>query len=106
MSPNPVAHGFEETAEVPRGRKAREVGEHVLVALEDSAKRGVAFTKTATPDEIDELRRDLGAAKVRSKYEVTVGTERLSETAHKLTFSARHRANGTAPATDIPPQSS
>jgi hypothetical protein len=95
MSPSPqTSNGFTEVAEIPRGRKARQVPEHVLTALRDSATRSVAFAKTATPELIDELRRDLGSAQVRTKYEITMGTEKLSETSHKLTFAARHRANG------------
>jgi hypothetical protein len=98
MSPNPTpvtpGHDFELAEKLPSGRKARQVGTNLLAALEDAAKRGVAFSRTATPDEINELRRDLGSAAVRVKYEVTLGSEQVSETSHRLTFSAKHRANG------------
>jgi len=102
MPPNPqTSNGFTETAELPRGRKARQVPQDVLNVLEDSAKRGVGFAKTAAPNVIDELRRDLGSAAVRAKYEVTVSTEKLSDKSHKLTFSAR--AKDTASDAEIPP---
>jgi hypothetical protein len=63
----------------------------VWTKLEESARRGVAFTKSGPPDVIDQLRRDLGAASVRGKYEVTVGTEKTSAKVHKLTFAAKTR---------------
>lgn len=98
MSPNVEPDGFEVTDEVPRGRKARQVPPVVLDRLEHSAKHGKAITKTAAPDIIDELRRDLGSAQVRAKYEITMGTEKLTAESHKITFAAKHRANGQAPA--------
>jgi CMP-2-keto-3-deoxyoctulosonic acid synthetase len=94
MSPNTDDCGFEETPNVPRGRKARQVPAIVLDTLERSAKHGKAFAKTAAPDLIDELRRDLGSAAVRTRYEITMGTERISDEKHKLTFAAKHRVNG------------
>jgi ribosomal protein S26 len=104
MSANVENDGFSETDEVPRGRKARQVPEIVLDRLEHSAKHGKAITRTAAPDVIDELRRDLGSAAVRARYEITMGTEKLSDVAHKITFAAKHRANGQAPAPEAQPQ--
>jgi hypothetical protein len=93
MPSNPRADdGFTETKQMPVGRKARSVPDIIWQKLEDSANRGVAFTKGGTPAVIDELRKDLSAAAVRAKYEVTVGTERVSDTQHKLTFAARRKA--------------
>lgn len=94
-NPNPGNDGFEETAELPRGRKARDVPESVLKRLADSAARNVAFTKQAAPDEIEKLRRDLGSAAVRAKYIVTVATEKVNDTLHKLTFSAKTKPTET-----------
>jgi hypothetical protein len=88
MPANPQDNGFTETAEMPRGRKARIVPDAVLAKLEDSATRGVAFAKSATPAEIDELRKDLGAASVKAKYVVTFETKKVSDTVHELKFSA------------------
>lgn len=82
---------FEETTNLPSGRKARTVPDEVWAHLEDAAKRGVGFSRTAAPHVIDDLRKDLGSAAVRAKYHVTLGTEKLSDTRHKLTFSARHK---------------
>jgi hypothetical protein len=60
--------------------------------LAESATRNVAFTKQGKPDVIDELRKDLGTAAVRAKYEVTVNTEKVNDNTHKLTFAARLKA--------------
>lgn len=89
--------GFTETTDMPRGRKARAVPAIVEAKLEESARRQVAFTKSGTPDEIDQLRRDLGAASVRAKYEVTVSTDKTGK-AHKLTFAAKTREQAQADA--------
>ena len=99
MPANPADDGFTETKEMPRGRKARAIPEIVWTKLEESATRKVAFTKSGSPDVIDQLRRDLGAAAVRAKYDVTVGTDKSNAKAHTLTFAAQHRAqdNGSAP---------
>jgi hypothetical protein len=96
----PTDTGYEETTQMPRGRKARKVPQELWIKLADSAKRGVAFARTAAPDVIDELRRDLGSAAVRAKYIVTVDTDKASETAHKLTFAAvhKHAAKSETPA--------
>lgn len=91
MPSSPVETGFTETAAIPRGRKARQVPDELWNVLEDSAKRSVGFSKSASPTVIDELRRDLGSAAVRAKYEVTVSTEKVSDKQHRLTFSARVR---------------
>lgn len=82
-------NGFTETAELPRGRKARQVPDDLWNVLEDSAKRSVGFSKTAAPEVIDQLRRDLGSAAVRAKYAVTVSTNKENDKKHVLTFSAR-----------------
>lgn len=96
MPANPQDDGFVETTEIPRGRKARSVPEHVWRKLEESAKRGVGFAKTAAPNVIDDLRRDLGSAAVRAKFDVTTGTEKLSDKEHKLTFSAKRKVPAEA----------
>lgn len=98
MPANPPGDGFEETKEIPRGRKAREVPDLVWDKLKESAERGVAFTKSGPPTTIDELRRDLGAAAVRAKYEVTMGTEKVNATRHKLTFAAKRKPEPEAQA--------
>lgn len=82
---------FEETSSLPSGRKARQVTEDLMKRLEESAKRKVGFSKTATSEKIDELRKDLASASVRVKYDVTTQTERLKDGVEKLTFAARHR---------------
>ena len=92
MPSNPRDDGFTETKTMPVGRKARSVPDVIWRKLADSASRSVAFTKSGPPDVIDNLRKDLSAAAVRAKYEVTVGTERVSDTVHKLTFAARAKA--------------
>lgn len=97
MPANPADDGFTETKDVPRGRKSRSVPDVVWSKLEDSAARGVAFSKTAKPDVIDELRKDLGTAAVRAKYDVTMNTEKLNERSHKLTFAAKAKAEPPAP---------
>lgn len=94
MAPKPEQTNepaFEETTTMPRGRKARQIPKEVWEHLEASATRGVGFAKTAHPQVIDELRRDLGSAAVRAKYDVTTGTEKLDDAKHRLTFSARHK---------------
>jgi hypothetical protein len=89
---SPRDDGFTETKTMPVGRKARSVPDVIWRKLAESASRSVAFTKSGPPDVIDNLRKDLSAAAVRAKYEVTVGTERVSDTVHKLTFAARAKA--------------
>lgn len=98
MPANPQDDGFAESTEMPRGRKSRAIPQIVWDKLEESARRQVAFTKSGTPDVIDELRRDLGAASVRAKYEVTMGTDKTSAKAHKLTFAAKTRQQVAAEA--------
>lgn len=89
MPANPrTVNGFEETKEVPTGRKAREVSDELWEVLAASADRGTAFTKTAPPGVIDELKKDLGTAKVRAKYKVTMETEKVDDNTSKLKFSA------------------
>lgn len=90
-NPQKSETSFEETTVLPRGRKARSVESEVLEKLAESARRGVGFARTAAPNVIDDLRRDLGSAAVRAKYEVTTHTEKISATHHRLTFAAKHK---------------
>ena len=90
-------NGFTETKELPRGRRARNVPADLWNVLEDSAKRSVGFSKTAAPDVIDQLRRDLGSAAVRAKYAVTVSTDKSDDKKHVLTFSARLKDEPSEP---------
>lgn len=82
---------FEETTEVPSGRKARVPSKALLEKLAESAKRGVAFHKTDAPEAIDDLRKDLASAAVRAAYEVVTGTAQLEDGKHRLTFAAKHK---------------
>lgn len=82
-------HIFEETSDIPAGRKAREVSKVVWNALAESAKRNIAFKRTAEADVITELRKDLTSAAVRAKYDVTTGTTQLEDGKHRLTFAAK-----------------
>lgn len=94
----PPVDEFEETTEVPAGRKARTLSESLAAKLDEAAKRGVAFSRTGSPDVIDELRKDLGSAAVKAKYVVTTATAQLENGMHKLTFSAKHKAAKTGKA--------
>jgi len=96
MTSTPNPGGFTDSDELPTGRKAREVSEHLMAALADSARRSVAKVREAEPAVIDELRRDLGSAKVRAKYIVTQETEKLKDDLHKLKFSARVKPTAVA----------
>lgn len=93
-------NGFTETNVLPRGRKSRQIPDSLWDVLADSAARLVGFSKTAAPDVIDQLRRDLGSAAVRAKYTVTVSTDKSDENKHTLTFSARTK--DVEPAADSP----
>lgn len=83
---------FEETDDVPAGRKARVIGQDLWNALAESAKRGKAFARTADETTIDDLRKDLASAAVKARYEVTTGTAVLENGLHKLTFAAKAKA--------------
>lgn len=96
MTNTPNPDGFEDTEVLPSGRKAREVSEALWAALADSAKRGVGKAKSAAPGIIDDLRKDLGAAAVRAKYDITQGTEKVNDTLHKLSFSATRKPDASA----------
>jgi transposase len=96
MPASPRGDGFVESTEMPRGRKARAIPEIVWQKLEESARRSIAFTKSGDPASIEELKKDLGAASVKAKYEVTVETKRVSDKVHELKFSAKHRAQVAA----------
>ena len=91
---------FEETEDVPSGRKARVISQDLWDALAKSAANGKAFARTAGEAAIEELRKDLSAASVRAKYEVTTGTAALENGLRKLTFRAT--AKTPAPAPDVP----
>lgn len=102
---------FEETEDIPAGRKARVISADLWTALAKSAANGKAFARTASETAIDELRKDLGSAAVRARYEVTTGTAALENGLHKLTFAARAKTpaapvagtpDGAAPAADAP----
>lgn len=82
------SNGFEETQDVPTGRKAREVSDELWTLLAGSAERGTAWVKTAPNDVIDALKKDLGTAKVRAKYKVTIESEKVDDDTSKLKFSA------------------
>jgi hypothetical protein len=82
---------FTETAEMPRGRKPRIVADKLWEKLTESAKRGVAFSKSNTPEVIEELRKDLCSAAVRAKYDVRIATDKADAAIHKLTFAAKRR---------------
>lgn len=79
---------FDDTDDKPSGRKARVVGDQVLAALADSAKRDVAKSVTASPDVIESLRKDLASAVVRAKYEVTTATADMEDGTIRLRFIA------------------
>jgi hypothetical protein len=82
---------FKETTVIPRGRKARRVSAELWEALEDSAARGVAFSRTDTPEAIDQLRRDLTSAAVRARYDVTTETTHIDDGTEKLAFAAQYK---------------
>lgn len=84
----PTVNGFEETSDIPTGRKAREVSDELWKLLAASAERSVAYTKTAPNAEIDELKKDLSTAKVRKAYKVTIETEKVDDNSTRLKFSA------------------
>jgi hypothetical protein len=97
MPPTPPSEVFEDTDDLPTGRKARKPAPHVLAALEDSAKRKVGKVHTASEDAINALRKDLTSAEVRKKYEITTETERLANGMHKLKFAAKHKPKPAKP---------
>ena len=88
---------FEETTEVPAGRKVRVIPAELWNALADSAKRSVAFARTAEADVIDDLRKDLSSAAVKARYDVTTGTAQLENGMHKLTFAAKSKTVAAKP---------
>jgi hypothetical protein len=88
MATKPNVNGFEETTEVPAPRVRRQVSDELLALLAGSAERGTAWVKTASPDEITELKKDLGSGVVRAKYKVTVESEKVDDNSVKLKFSA------------------
>lgn len=85
---NPDEVIFEDTDDIPTGRKARVIKSGVWNALADSAKRHVAKVAILAPDAIDELRKDLASAGVRAKYNVVTSTAALPDGRSKLTFHA------------------
>jgi hypothetical protein len=79
---------FEDSAQMPRGRRARTVSEALKIALEDSAKRGVAKVITGAETLIETVTADLSSAWVRKRYTVTRESEPLPGNRAKLTFAA------------------
>jgi hypothetical protein len=79
---------FEDTEDKPSGRKARVVDNQVWAALEDSAKRGITKSITADTGVIEGLRKDLGSASVRAKYDVTTATALMESGLTRLRFAA------------------
>ena len=96
MPTNPASDGFLETTELPHKRQSRQVTDLIWSKLAESAKRGVAFTKQGSPAEIDTLRKDLGAAVVKAKYDVTMESKKVSDKIHSLKFSAVAKETETA----------
>lgn len=88
-----VTPAFEETTELPTGRKARVIDPVVWTKLAESAERGVAFVRTAAKEVIDELRKDLTSAAVRNKYDVTTETAQQENGDLSLKFSATGKAD-------------
>lgn len=82
------SNGFEETPDIPTGRKSREVSDELWALLAGSAERSTAWTKTAPNAVIDELKKDLATAKVRAKYKVTIESEKVDDDTTRLKFSA------------------
>jgi hypothetical protein len=83
---------FEESDDIPTGRKARVPSDSLTAKLAEAAKHGKAFSRTAPAHVIDELRKDLGSAAVRAEYDVTTATAHLDNGHHKLTFTAKRKA--------------
>jgi hypothetical protein len=79
---------YEETDNIPQGRKTRQIPASLLVKLEESAKRQVAFARTSDPDTIDQLRRDLNSKTIKAKWDIATQTAKLENGQHRLTFSA------------------
>ena len=79
---------FEDSEDIPSGRKARVIKSGLWNALADSAKRHVAKVAVLAPDAIEELRKDLSSAAVRAKYNVVTSTAALPDGRAKLTFHA------------------
>lgn len=84
----PSTVDFEETSEIPTGRKARMVSQVLWDKLADSAKRDVGFARQGSAKEIAELRKDLTSAAVKAKYDVTTGTREVEKGVIRLTFKA------------------
>lgn len=82
---------YEETTELPPGRKPREIGKTLRAKLEESHKRGVGFSRTAEKQAIDDLRKDLTSAAVKAEYIITTATAQLDNGLHKLTFTAKRK---------------
>lgn len=83
---------FEESTEIPTGRKARSIAQHLWNHLEDSAKRGVAKVSPAmSHEEVAKLRKDLTSAAVQAKYDVTTETQKLDNGLAKLKFAAKRK---------------
>lgn len=79
---------FEDSPDLPRGRKARTVSPALEAALEDSAKRNVGKIVTGSEVMIGALLSDLGSASVKRRYVITTETETLDRGKRRLKFSA------------------
>lgn len=79
---------FEDSTEVPTGRRGSDVPEALLTALADSAKRGVAKSHVTDETGVKALRKLLASARVREHYEVVTARKVLDDGRHRLTFKA------------------
>lgn len=79
---------FEDSASLPKGRKARSVSPALEKALIDSSERGVGKVISGSESVIAGILSDLGSAGVKRRYIVTTETESLPNGKRKLVFSA------------------
>jgi len=82
---------WEESADIPPGRRSRQVPAELWEKLDESAKRQVAFARTGTEAVIEQVRRDLGSAAVRAKYEVTTQRTKVEGGKHRISFAAQYK---------------
>lgn len=82
-SPEPV---FEESDDLPTGRKARSVPQYLWRGLEESAERVKAkVTPAMHPDNLREVRKHLTSAAVQAKFDVTTETIKTMDHINGLT---------------------
>jgi hypothetical protein len=86
----PEADVYEEIADVPPGRKSRQVPAELWAKLEESAKRNVGFSRTGSEAVIEQVRRDLNSAAVRAKFEVTTQRSK-ADGRHRIAFGATYK---------------